>query len=225
MNARYQLITFDVYSALFDIESSLVPVVEGEFGTRVDPLAFVRMWRMKQLDQTLISNSLGRGRVSFRTTTGRALDYAIARAQLDATEAVREAMVMAWDALQPWPEAEDVLRTVKGRGYMMALLSNGDLDMLTALAGRLSTPFDRVFASDHAGYYKPHPSVYALPLKALGMQPQEVLHVAGGSTDVLGAKSAGLPCAWSNRLGDLVLDPGLRADHEFSNLRGLLALI
>jgi hypothetical protein len=63
------------------------------------------------------------------------------------------------------------------------------------------------------------------PLKALDLNPDQVLHVAGSATDTLGAKSAGLRCAWSNRFGDLVLDPKYKPDYEFKDLTGLLDLI
>ncbi len=215
-----RLITFDVYTALFDIEGSLASVVASALG--VDGLALVRTWRGKQLEYALISNSLARDRVPFRLITRRALDYALARASLDAPDSTRENMVEAWNHLRPWPEAEEVLAALKSRGYPIAVLSNGDEAMLRTLLARLSTPFDHVFASDQAGYYKPHPSVYALPLKALDLAPQQVLHVAGSATDVTGAKSAGLRCAWSNRFGDRVWDVAYKADHEFRDLRGML---
>lgn len=225
MSQPYELITFDVYTALFDVESSLVPLVAGQLDERVDSLAFVRTWRRKQLEYALLSNSLGRGRVSFRLVTRRALDYALAGVRADLSDSVRDDWVAAWDALQPWPEAAEVLAAASARGRRLGVLSNGDEAMLRAVMGQFSVRLDHVFASDQAGWYKPHPSVYGLPLKALGLEASQVLHVAGSATDVLGAKSAGLACAWSNRLGDRVIDPAYRADFEFENLRGLLDVI
>ncbi|MGQ0602364.1 MAG: haloacid dehalogenase type II [Anaerolineales bacterium] len=217
-----RLITFDVYTALFDVEGSLTPAV-GELVN--DPLEFVRAWRGKQLELALISNSLDRGRVSFETLTRRALDYVLARAKLNAPEITRQNLVKAWGELQPWPEAGEVLAAVKVRGYLMALLSNGDEAQLQTLTTRLSISFDHIFSSERAGYYKPHPSVYELPCRALGLLPEQILHVAGSATDVLGAKSAGLRCAWSNRRGEPVLDPAFAPGYEFADLRGLLTYL
>jgi len=76
-----------------------------------------------------------------------------------------------------------------------------------------------------AGHYTPHPSVYALPEKILGVARDAGLHVAGSGNDVLGARLAGLRCAWSNRGGDLVIDPAVRADHEMRDLSGLLDIL
>ena len=221
----YQLITLDVYSALFDVEGSLAPILGEVIESHAESADLVRTWRQKQMEYALIGNSLARGRVSFRVITRRALDYALGRAGLDPTEAVRQHLVEQWDRLTLWPEAAEVLTKVKARGYRVGLLSNGDEAMLQALAARLPIAFDDIFSSEQAGYYKPHPSVYALPLHALGLSPDQILHVAGSATDVMGAKAAGLRCAWSNRKHDKVLDPMYSADHEFDDLRGLLDLL
>lgn len=222
---RYRLITFDVYTALFDIEGSLVPLVGQVLDPHSDSLGFVRLWRKTQLEYALISNSLGEKRVSFETITRRALEYVLRQMQADVTETAREHLTMAWQKLQLWPEAEAVLTTLKARGYLIGLLSNGDEIMLEALAVRLPVLCDHIFSSEQAGVYKPHPGIYALPLDMLGLAPEEVLHVAGSRTDVMGAKAAGLRCAWSNRGADKVLDPTYSADYEFENLSGLLDML
>jgi 2-haloacid dehalogenase len=223
--SRYRLITFDVYTALFDIEGSLLPLVGQVLDPHADSLGFVRLWRKTQLEYALISNSLGGERVPFQTITRRALEYTLTQMQADVTETAREHLMMAWQKLALWPEAEEVLTALKARGYLIGLLSNGDEMKLQALAARLPIVCDHIFSSEQAGVYKPHPGVYALPLKALGLSPEEVLHVAGSRTDVMGAKAAGLRCAWSNRGGDKVFDPTYSADYEFENLLGLLEIL
>jgi len=231
MSPDWHLITFDVYTALFDVEGSLVPLVKETLGAGPEALALVRLWRSKQLEYALISNSLQLGRVSFITATRRALDYALGRAGLAASAAAevttdtRDEWVQAWNHLRPWPEAEQVLAAVRERGYRIGALSNGDEAMLRAVLSGLATPFDDIFASDQAGYYKPHPAMYALPTRARGIAPDQLLHVAGSATDVLGARSAGLTCAWSNRQRDRVLDPACQANYEFADLTGLLGLL
>lgn len=222
---RLRLITFDVYTALFDVEGSLTPVVARLLEPAVDHLGLVRAWRRKQLEYALISNSLSDGRVPFRLVTRRALDDTLARAGLALAETVRQELVAAWDDLRPWPEAAAVLTAVKARGYLIGLLSNGDAAMLRALGGRLPAVIDHIFASEHAGHYKPHPAVYALPIQALGLPAEAILHVAGSSTDVMGARAVGLACAWSNRLRERVLDPDLKATYEWPDLRGLLEVV
>jgi 2-haloacid dehalogenase len=140
-------------------------------------------------------------------------------------DAGRRALAAAWDELEPWPEANAVLKAVHDGGHRIALLSNGDESMLRALAERLETPFDAIYSGETAGAYKPAPAIYRLPSDDLGLEPADILHVAGSATDVMGAKSAGLTCAWSNRRGDRLIDPTLGPDFTFPNLRGVLEVL
>ncbi|MGA9190242.1 MAG: haloacid dehalogenase type II [Anaerolineales bacterium] len=221
----YQVVTFDVYSALFDIESSLTGRVADALGTTVGAGSLVQAWRRTQMHYALISNALGMGRVPFRLVTRRALDLTLGQTGDELDHAGREALVQAWDELEPWPEATAVLKAVRQGGHRIAILSNGDQSMLEALAERLDISFDAIYSAEAAGAYKPNPAIYQLPCDDLGIAQSEILHVAGSPTDVMGAKSAGLPCAWSNRRGDHLLDPSLAPDFTFPNLRGLLDVL
>jgi 2-haloacid dehalogenase len=223
--ASPRLITFDVYTALLDYESSLVPRVREAMDRVGDVPAFVRAWRAKQLEYAQLTNSLPGGRLPFRLVTRRALEFTAAKARLQLSVQEVDRLTAAWDALTPWPEAEDTLSRLKARGYALGLLSNGDEDMLRAAAGRFAVEIDHVFASDHAGYYKPHPAIYGLAQRRLGIANGDLLHVAGSGNDVLGARLAGLRCAWSNRNGDPLIDPAAKPDYELRDLSGLLEIL
>ncbi len=220
-----RLVTFDVYTALVDVEAGLVPAMEQACGARPDALRLARAWRAKQLEYAQISNSLQRGRIPFRTITRRALDHTLTRAGVALGDAQRDELCATWDRLPPWPEARETLATLRSRGYALGLLSNGDEEMLRAVARAFGGDIEHLLASDHAGCYKPHPAIYELPMKRCGVERSEVLHVAGSGNDVLGAKLAGLTCAWSNRHGDVMIDPDVRADHEMRDLSALLAIL
>lgn len=220
---RPRLVTLDVYTALFDYAGTLVPVVEACGWANAGSL--VRQWRAKQLEYAQLTNSLPGGRLPFRLVTRRALDYVLARLAQRASDEEVERCMRAWDELRPWPEAEAALGELAARGYELGMLSNGDEDMLRALASRLRVRIDHVFASDRACAYKPHPAMYALPAIELGIAPDELLHVAGAGNDVLGAKLSGLRCAWSNRTGDVMIDPAVRPDYEVRDLAGLLQVL
>lgn len=122
-------------------------------------------------------------------------------------------------------EATGLDETLSTRGYALALLSNGDRDMLQALAGRLAVPFAQVFSSEDAGAYKPHPALYALPMRTPGLERAQLLHVAGAANDALGATAAGIRCYWSNRTGDVPLDPAYTPACEGHSLEGLLDIL
>jgi len=216
----YRLITFDVYTALFDIETSLAPVVDRHLKVS-SGLSFVREWRRKQLEFALIGNSLQKERIPFSELTDRALKDTLVRANLSATESVKRKLLDAWLELQPWPEASSVLTALHRKGHTLGLLSNGDADQLKVLATRLPPVFTHIFSSEEAGFYKPHPAVYALPMEGLHLKADEILHVAGSPVDALGTKAAGLHCAWSNRQNQPVPDPRYPPDYEMSNLSQL----
>lgn len=218
----YRLITFDAYSALADQRSSLVPVISEILGlSSSDAAQVLQVWRAKQLERAALSNHLDRGRMSFRDCTRQALDYAARRFKLNIDSARHCALVCAWDRLKPWPEAARAIAAVKAKGYRVAILSNGDEDMLHALSDSFGIAFDHVLSSESCGYYKPHPSIYDLPRGMLGITAKEYLHVAGGANDALGAAAAGVDCYWSNRQGDFVLDPAYEPVYERTSLDDL----
>lgn len=221
-----KLVTFDVYMALLDIEGSLTPVVMDALDLPKEPATiFVRNWRAKQMERAAISNSLERERTSFRDATGMALDYVAARKDIAIQPDTRGTLILAWDALKPWPEADAAVAAIKAKGCATAILSNGDQDMLEAVARNFTAGFDHILSSETAGKYKPHPAVYDLPTTVLGIAKSDVLHVAGGANDVLGAIAAGMACAWSNRHGDRVLDPRYPPTYELPDLSGVPDLL
>lgn len=224
--AKPKLVTFDVYMALLDIEGSLVPVVMETLNlSHVSATTFVQTWRAKQMERAAISNSLEHGRTSFRDATGMGLDYVTSRSGIEIDPDTRTFLILAWDTLKPWPEADDAVAAVKGKGCKTAILSNGDQDMLEAVARNFSAGFDYILSSETAGKYKPHPAVYDLPTTALGIAKTTVLHVAGSANDVLGAVAAGMPCVWSNRHGDVLLDPRYSPMEVLPDLSGVPKLL
>lgn len=221
---RYDLVTFDAYAALVDYRASLLPAVEsipGLDGGRTTE--FLELWRARQLGVAALSNALDRGRIPFRECTALALDYALGRHGISIDTDAREELIRAWYALVPWPEAGEILAAVRENGYRMAILSNGDQGMLEALAAAFETPFDDILSSEQCGLYKPHPRVYSLPARELGIE--NYLHVAGSANDAMGATAAGIICYWSNRNGDTVMLPDYRPYAEGPNLGGLLELV
>ena len=215
-----------MYSALFDIAGSLTGHLREAAGLdEAQATQAFQVWRAKQLERAAISNSLALARTSFRECTRQALGYVERRFGLALDDASRQELVMAWDHLTPWPEAPRVLETLASRGYRLALLSNGDRDMLQALAASLAVPFAHIFSSEDAGTYKPHPAMYELPMRTPVLARAQVLHVAGGANDALGSAAAGLPCYWSNRTGDVPLDPAYAPAYQGRNLEGLLELL
>ena len=224
--STYRLITFDAYSGLADFKTSLMPVITRVLALPADAAEpFLTTWRAKQLDAAALSNALNRGRMSFHDCTALALDYAAGKHDVTVSAAQRDELIESWYPLQPWPEAADVLGMLRDRGYLLAILSNGDRVMLESIATQVSVEINHIFSTESAGVYKPDPKVYDLPIDELGLKRDEYLHVAGGANDVIGTKSAGIACYWNNRTGDRVIYPQFAADFEGPNLTGLLDIL
>jgi len=130
-----------------------------------------------------------------------------------------------WTTFRAWPEAKTILHKVKEKGYDIAMLSNGDQDMLYPLQKSSGITFDYIFSGDMAGCYKPSQGIYELPCRKLKIKREEMFHVAGSMFDVMGAKAAGCICAWTNRHGEILLDERYRPDYEFRDLSELLDIL
>ena len=222
-----KLITFDAYSALFDIEGSIIPVVNGVLGEKLkeETTPFFRLWRIRQWDYVLLSNSLQKEHLSYDYITERALEYTCKKYKVTLSGDETARLMKGWRELNPWPEGQKVLKAVKEKGYEIAILSNGDTDMLKDLAARLDTEMDYIFSAEMAGAYKPHPNIYKLPFEKTDYPHEQVIHIAGSPFDTLGAKSAGIQCYWSNRKDDFLIDPIYAPDKEVSTLSDILELI
>lgn len=223
----YNVVTFDIYSASLDIFGSSIPKVCDILNELSEKECedFFKMWRTQQWNYLLLNNSMRDGFYSYRYITERVLEYTQSKFDLELSIKQKEDLMEIWTTFKAWPEAKAVIDEIKSRGYKVAILSNGDEDMLKALEGSTDIVFDYIFSGDQAGCYKPSPNIYKNALKKLDIDSSEMLHVAGSLFDVMGAKSAGLSCAWSNRHGEYVLDSQYLPDYEIPSLNSLLELL
>jgi 2-haloacid dehalogenase len=101
--------------------------------------------------------------------------------------------------LDPFPEVKDALAALHGR--KLAILSNGSPAMLNALVKHagVSGLFDAVISVDELKMFKPHPSVYGLATRYLGVDASEIGFVSSNFWDVSGASSFGFRTFWINR--------------------------
>ena len=221
-----KLITFDVYSALVDINSGLTLIFSNLTGISEEKsLDFIIDWRTVQLNTAQLSNSLNTKRITFYNCTKLSLDYVCKKHNLKIEENKKLKLISAWNYLPLWPEASEVISNLIIKGYKVAILSNGDQSMLEEMNIGYDFNFDYILSSETNGYYKPHPSIYDLPENILGFSKNETLHVAGSAVDAIGSVSSGLPCYWSNRKNDILIDTKFSPDYEFCDLTKLNNLL
>jgi HAD superfamily hydrolase (TIGR01509 family) len=104
------------------------------------------------------------------------------------------------DALSRWSLRAGfagLLEDLREKGALLGLVSNvGRLALLPALARLgLQDRFDRIVSRDDVRLMKPAPEGILSCLEGLGLGGAQVLFVGDSRTDVLAARSAGLPVA------------------------------
>lgn len=219
----YKLITFDMYSAILDIEGSALPQVEDVLQRSPEEcLKFFRLWRTRQWDYVLLSALMEQKFMAYQEITWKALEYTEKKLGVLLAKGEKEKLMHIWTNFRSWTEAKTAVDAIKEKGYQVAMLSNGDEVMLKQLEASSGITFDYIFSADQAGHYKPHRDIYSLPVEKLGIAKDDFLHVAGSMFDMMGAKAAGCNCAWSNRFGEYTLDTQYRPDYEISDLMQLL---
>lgn len=94
---------------------------------------------------------------------------------------------------RPLPNAANVIRELRRRGYTVAILSNWDSRLHTVIAGLGWTEWlDGVFISADVGFAKPDRAIFDHAAAALGLRPDELMHVGdSAAADAAGAIGAG----------------------------------
>lgn len=91
------------------------------------------------------------------------------------------------------PALRPLLMRLRGRGLKLGLISNWDLRLRPLLrALRLESWFDVIVVSAEIGFAKPSPSIFLHAADALGVRPDQILHVGDEPVaDVAAARRAG----------------------------------
>lgn len=223
----YKIITFDMFSAVLNIEGTAAPIVRNilpELDTD-SALSFFRIWRTKQWDYVLLTGHMRNNFVSYKYLTEKALTYACNKSNISLTNKQQEELMNIWYSFNPWPEAKETLEQLKLKGYTVAMLSNGDTEMLESISSHCGIKFDYIFSAESAKAYKPRKEIYEQVLTHFNITKDEHLHVAGSMFDTMGAKAAGCNCCWSNRYKDFLLDDSFTPDFTISNLSELLTIL
>ena len=192
---------FDQYGTVVDMQGGLTEMsapflAEKEWSG--DPRRFVTWWRRTHFEDSMIDALCDRGHTSYRRIGERAVSQVMRRAGIDFTEDDARRLVACIERLKPFPDVLDALARLH-RHYRLAILSNGDRDMLEAAKPHIGFDFDAVISVEEAGYFKPHRATYAKACERLRVDPSRVLFVANHTFDCIGAKAAGMRTAFIDR--------------------------
>lgn len=194
---------FDVYGTLFDtgsVRDRLRERLSAPDGV-VD--AIVAHWREKQLSYAFQLALMDAYR-PFWTVTGDALAYALDYHGIDARAIDVDAVLAAYEELAPYDDVAPALDRLADAGHRLAVLSNGNPDMLRAVVENagLADAFSAVVSADEVETYKPAPAVYERAAERLDEPIGECLLVSANAWDVAGAAQAGMGAAWVDRSRD-----------------------
>jgi 2-haloacid dehalogenase len=196
-------LTFDQYGTIVDMQGGLVAAVAPYLKEKCwagDPGRFVTWWRRTHFENSMIDSLCDRGHTPYREIGHRAVSYTLARAGIAHSSAEVEWLVGQIETLPPFPEVPAALARL-AKLYRLAILSNGDRDMLEAAKPQLGHRFDATISVQEAGYFKPHRAAYETAARLLGLAPVQCLHVANHPFDCIGAKAAGMRAAYIDRRG------------------------
>ena len=201
LKAKIKVCMFDQYGTVVDMQAGLTEVVTPylrEKGWNGRPDAFVTWWRRTHFENSMIDALLHREHTPYREIGHRAVAYTLERAGIAYTMDEVSLLVAQIERLKPFSDVPDALLRLKTR-YKIAVLSNGDPDMLEAAKAFHTIPFDAVISVAVAGTFKPHVATYTKAAEVIGVSMDEVLFVANHAFDCIGAKSAGMHTAFIDR--------------------------
>lgn len=193
-----EMCVFDAYGTLYDFNSA-VARHRAALGPKADALS--EMWRTKQISYTWLRNSMG-SYAPFWQVTGEALDHCLTAHGLT-DPAIKTKLLGAYLALDPFPEVPAMIDRLKSAGVRLAILSNGNPEMLEPMvaASTLAGKFEAILSVHPAGIFKPDPRVYRLVEQSCGVKPGGVCFLSSNCWDAHGAAHFGFNTVWINRAG------------------------
>lgn len=191
---------FDAYGTLFDV-SSVARGAQDALGDRWQALS--DLWRTKQLQYTWL-RGLGGHHADFWQVTGDALDFAMGTLGIHDDE-LRARLMDLYLRIAAYPEVPAMLAELKSRGIKLAILSNGTPKMLAAAVANsgIAEYFDAVLSVEEVGVFKPHPNVYGMAPKRLGVSNEQICFLSSNGWDAFAAKAFGFRVLWCNRFGQM----------------------
>jgi HAD superfamily hydrolase (TIGR01509 family) len=181
----------------------------------------------RTLREAIIASGDERVALDGTLATLEVLGLAFPRDQVEA--AIDRLMRAALDEVRPMPGAIEAVRALHGRGLRCGIVSSAVhhpfLEWTIRRFG-LDGAFATIVTSASSGYYKSRPEIYQTALRALGVEPDEAIHVGDSYRfDVQGARRAGLRTIWYADTTAAMAQPDNEADATVADLATLPQVI
>lgn len=218
-----QAIAFDAYGTLFDVYS-IGALAEKRFPGRGAALA--ELWRDKQIEYTRLRTMCSMYK-PFWEVTQDALVFSCKKLKLDLTLDAQNALMGQYAKLQAFPENLGVLQALRGMGLKLAILSNGNPQMLEAAveAAGMRGIFNHILSVEAVKKFKTAPEAYQLAPDVFGLSARNILFVSSNCWDACGATWFGYTTFWVNRAGAPVEELGVTPDATGDDMNALLAYV
>jgi 2-haloacid dehalogenase len=229
LKREIKALAFDQYGTVVDMQKGLTeaatPFLKAK-GWPGSPGSFVTWWRRTHFDNSMIDALIDRGHTPYRQIGHRAVAHVMDRCGIAYTQDEVRWLVSQIETLKPFADVVAALEKLRAAGYKLAILSNGDRDMLKAAGPHIGFRFDHVISVEEAGYFKPHWSTYAKACELIGEERSSILLVANHAFDCIGAKAYGMRSAFIDRrkrpFGETPHQPDLLVA-DFAQLAAVLA--
>lgn len=218
-----QAVVFDAYGTLFDVYS-ISALAEKLFRGNGEKLA--ALWRRKQIEYTQL-RTLCSTYKPFWEVTQDALVYSCRSLGLDLDLKAQHALMSQYAKLEPFAECADVLEQLKSQGFKLAVLSNGNPEMLSTVvkAAGLQARLSHLLSVDSVRKFKTAPEAYQLGPDIFGLPPKNMLFVSSNCWDICGAGWFGYKTFWVNRSGTPIEELGVVPNGEGRSLSDLLPFL
>ena len=201
LKSTTKVVMFDQYGTVVDMQGGLIEAVTPYLkrkGWTGRPDAFVTWWRRTHFENSMIDGLLHREHITYRRIGEISVDYALTRAEIPHTDREVSDLVAEIEKLRPFPDVPPAMDRLRTR-YKLAVLSNGDPDMLEAARPHHGIAFDFIISVAVAGAFKPHVATYTKAAEITGVPLDQVLFVANHAFDCVGAKAAGMRTVFVDR--------------------------
>jgi 2-haloacid dehalogenase/putative hydrolase of the HAD superfamily len=131
-----------------------------------------------------------------------------------------------WKNPRIFPECKTVLSTRKIQEMPKCIVSNIDNLYLESALRMHDLRFEHIVTSESSKSYKPHKKIFEYALLAVGLSPEEVVHIGDSlKTDVAGARALGIPVVWVNRENKDLSSTDVMPDYTVNDLTGILDIL
>ena len=188
--------TFDCYGTLIDWNLGIRTELERIFGVEQAPRL---LERYHEIERELESEPFR----TYREVLTLALERLAQAEQLQLPEGEAGALARSLPDWPPFAEVPAALAELRERGWMLAILSNTDRDLIAASQRQLGVPIDLAIVAEDVQSYKPAHAHWEQFFEATTADRSRHVHVAASLFhDIAPARELGLRSVWINRLAE-----------------------